>query len=306
MKSQAIGPRRITAMIGVLVVCLTAGPCPAGMHPVIDLAGRRVTVPVDPQRVVALAPSLTEIVFAIGQGRRLVGATRFADYPPAALALPRVGSYVQLDLERIVVLRPDLCLAIRDGNPKTVVDRMEEMGIPVWAADPRDLSSVMATIAAVGDLLGATEAAARLSADMRRRIDAVGAKVATAGRRPRVFFQIGLAPIVSAGSPTFIHELIERAGGTNAAAGPTPYPRFSPEQVIALAPDIIIITSMARQGLFEQVRAEWRRWPQMPAAANDRIYISESNLFDRPSPRLVDGLEHLARLIHPGLFGDAP
>ena len=290
----------------LLALLVSAGPCPAAMRTVTDLAGRTVVVPADPQRVVALAPSLTEIVFALGQARRLVGVTRFADYPAAARDLPRVGSYVQLDLERIVVLRPDLCLAIRDGNPKAVVDRIEEMGIPVWAADPRDLSSVMDTIAAVGDLLGAGAAAARLGADMHRRIGAVDARVATAAQRPRVFFQIGLAPIVSAGSRTFIHELIERAGGANAAAGPTPYPRFSPEQVIALAPDIIIITSMARQGLFEQVRAEWRRWPQMPAAANDRIYISESNLFDRPSPRLVDGLEHLARLIHPRLFGDAP
>ncbi len=278
----------------------------AGDRVVTDLAGRTMRVPQDPQRVVALAPSLTEIVFALGRQDRLVGVTRFSDFPQAARLLPKVGSYVKLDLERIVALRPDLCLAVRDGNPKAVVDHLETMGIPVYAADPRDLGSVMETITALGDLLGVPDAAERINADTRRRIRAVEDRVAQAGPRPGVFFQIGLAPIVSAGSGTFINELIVRAGGINLAAGPVPYPRFSREQVIGLAPEVIIITSMARQGLFEQVRDEWRRWPQMPAAAKDRIYISESNLLDRPSPRLVDGLEYLARLIHPALFQERP
>ncbi len=298
---------RRAAVVLFLTFCLLAVPAGAARtRTVTDLAGRTMQVPVDPRRVVALAPSLTEIVYALGRQDRLVGVSRFSDYPEAARDLPKVGSYVHLDLERIVALQPDLCLAIRDGNPKAVVDRLEAMGIAVYAADPRDLGSVMEAIAALGELLGAPDAAARRVAEMRRRIGAVEARASGAGHRPRVFFQIGLSPIVSAGSPTFIHELIQRAGGTNAAAGPTPYPRFSVEQVIALAPEVIIITSMDREGLFETVRAQWRRWPQMPAAAHDRIHIVDSNCLDRPSPRLVDGLEQLARLIHPDLFGGAP
>jgi iron complex transport system substrate-binding protein len=114
--------------------------------------------------------------------------------------------------------------------------------------------------------------------------------------------QIGISPIVAAGSKTFVHDLILKAGGINVAAGSTAYPRFSREQVLALAPEIIIITSMARQADFEQVKAEWRRWPTMPAVRNERIYLVDSNLFDRPSPRLVDGLELLIKLIHPELL----
>jgi iron complex transport system substrate-binding protein len=101
------------------------------------------------------------------------------------------------------------------------------------------------------------------------------------------------------GTDTFIHELIEKAGGTNLAAGDTPYPRFSREQVLGLSPDVIIITSMTRAAVFERVKEEWSRWPNMPAVQNQKIFIADSNLFDRPSPRLVEAIELLARLIHP-------
>ncbi|MEE4608754.1 MAG: cobalamin-binding protein [Desulfobacteraceae bacterium] len=295
------------AIFGFLATLLLAGAADAvTLRTVTDLAGRTMQVPADPQRVVAFAPSVTEIVFAIGRQDRLVAVSRFSDYPEAARSLPKVGSYVHLDLERIVALKPDLCLAIRDGNPKAVVNRLEGMQIPVYAVDPRDLGSVMKTIAALGDLLDAREAAQRLVDDMQRRIAAVDRRVAKASHRPRVFLQIGMTPIVSAGSGAFLHELIARAGGVNAAAGPTVYPRFSQEQVIALAPEVLIITSMNREGLFQQALAEWRRWPQIPAVADNRIHIVDSNCLDRPSPRLVEGLEQLARLIHPNLFEAAP
>ena len=120
--------------------------------------------------------------------------------------------------------------------------------------------------------------------------------------RPRVFFQIGVSPIVSVGTNTFIHELIVQAGGINVAQGPISYPRFSKEQILGLSPEVIIITSMTRTAVFDQVKAEWQQWTNLPAVRNNRIFVQESNLFDRPSPRLVDALEMLARLIHPELF----
>jgi iron complex transport system substrate-binding protein len=104
------------------------------------------------------------------------------------------------------------------------------------------------------------------------------------------------------GTPTFIHELIVMAGGTNLAGGETPYPRFSKEQVIGMWPEVMIITSMARETVFDQVKAEWQQWPELPAVKNDRIYLVDSNVFDRASPRLVAGLEVLARLIHPECY----
>lgn len=284
-----------------LVFFLVAGVSPARKN-VKDLLGREMVIPDNPRRIVALAPSVTEIIYALGQEHRLVGVTQFSDYPEAARHLPQVGSYVQLDLKRIVALRPDLCIAIKDGNPKAVIDRLASLGIPVYAVDPRDLETVMQTIIAIGNILDAEQKASRIVNDIQQRVDAVKVTAAKAQSRPRVFLQIGISPIVSVGSPTFIHQLIEMAGGENLAAGPVSYPRFSREQVLGMAPEVIIITSMERSTVFEEVKAEWARWTQLPAVRDHRIFLVDSNLFDRPTPRLVEGLEMLAKLIHPELF----
>jgi len=275
---------------------------PLSATTVTDQLGRIVRVPDDPRRIIALAPNITEIVFALDQEHRLQGVTRYSDFPPEAAKLPKIGSYVHLDLEKIVALKPDLCIAIKDGNPKTAVQKLESLAIPVYAVNPMSLNTVMETIDEMGMLLNADRKAKTLTQNIRSRIHRVKSMVDLADHRPGVFFQIGISPIVSVGTPTFIHELIDLAGGRNLAAGPVPYPRFSKEQVIALSPDIIIITSMARAAVFEQVKADWNRWPSLPAVRNRRIFLEDSNLFDRPTPRLVDGLELLVRLIHPELF----
>ncbi len=269
---------------------------------VTDQLGRQVNVPDNPQRIVALAPNITEIIFALGQEHRLKGVTRYSDFPSEAAKLFKVGSYVHLDLERIVALNPDLCIAIKDGNPRLVAQRLESLKIPVYAVDPKNLDTIMNTIIEIGKLLDADEKAKMLVRDMRFRIQRVKSLVEKAAHRPGVFFQIGISPIVSVGTPTFIHELIVLAGGTNLASGPIPYPRFSREQVLALSPEVFIITSMARAAVFEKVKAEWSQWPNLPAVRNQHIYLQDSNLFDRPTPRLVGGLELLVRLIHPELF----
>jgi len=268
----------------------------------VDQLQRPVTLPDDPQRVVSLAPSITEIIYALEQENRLTGVTRYSDFPIAATKLPKIGSYVRLDLERIVALNPDLCIAIKDGNPKEVIDRLESMKIPVYVVNPRNLNTVLETIIEIGNILNARDKAETLLTSLFNRIQRVKSLISPDTYRPGVFFQIGIAPIVSVGTDTFLHELIVLAGGKNLAGGQTPYPRFSTEQVLALAPEIFIVTSMARQAVFEQVKAEWLRWPSMPAVRNDRIFLVDSNLFDRPSPRLVDGLELLIKLIHPELL----
>ncbi len=292
-------------VLSLLLMCALPAVS-ASAAAVVDQLGRTVSVPQHPVRIVSLAPSITEVVFALGVEDRLVGVTRFSDYPAAARVLPKVGSYVQLDLEKIVSLEPDLCIAVKDGNPKAVVRRLETLGVPVYAVDPRNVEAVIDTIVEIGGLLDAEKSAAALAAGLRARIQRVEEKAASAPHKPGVFFQIGITPIVSVGTDTFIHELIEMAGGKNLAAGPTPYPRFSREQVLALAPEVFIITSMARGETFDRVKAEWESWPSMPAASAGRIHLVDSNLFDRASPRLVDGLEVLAGIIHPDIFGGSP
>ncbi|MCP4366597.1 MAG: cobalamin-binding protein [Deltaproteobacteria bacterium] len=271
-----------------------------------DQMGRKVTIPDNPIRVVSLAPSITEIVFVLGHKNRLVGVTRFSDFPETAKKLPKVGSYVHLDLEKIISLKPDLCIAIKDGNPKVVVDRLESLNIPVYVVNPRNLETVMKTITEIGSLLNSNEKAHSVVKNMKSRIQNVKAKTSNVIYRPRVFFQIGISPIVSVGTHTFAHELIELAGGTNLSKGPIPYPRFSKEQVLSLSPEVFIITSMTRNTIFERVKKEWSKWPSLPAVRDKRIHLEDSNLFDRPTPRLVAGLEHLARRIHPELFRPEP
>lgn len=282
--------------LALSVPCHAKGPVATT---ITDQLGRRVTVPERPARVVALAPSITEIIFDLGCQDRLVGVTRYSDYPPEARSLPQVGSYVQLNLEKIAALRPDLCIAVKDGNPLKVVRRMEALHIPVYAVDPRDFASITATLMEIGRLLDAEDAARAITAEMEARVARVKARVATLPSRPKVFFQIGITPIVAPGTNTFIHELIELAGGINVTAGPVPYPRISREQVLTLAPEVVIITSMARLQTFERVKEEWQRWKEVPAVRAGRIHLVDSNLYDRATPRLVEGLEQLAELIHP-------
>lgn len=295
--------------LAFLAIIGLAGQSAADSAParsITDPTGRTLQVPAEPQRIVALAPSVTEIVYALGQEARLVGVTRYSNYPAAAGRLPKVGSYIHLDVERIVALRPDICLAVKDGNPLAAVEQLEGLGLPVYAVNPVDLETVMRSVEAIGGLLNASSKADNIIGDMQQRIARVKTRVARTSARPTVFFQIGISPIVSVGSTTFIHTLIELAGGTNAAAGKAPYPRFSREQVIALAPEVIVISSMARNAIFERVKAEWMQWPAIPAVKRDAVFIAQPDLFDRPSPRLVDALELLAGLIHPRLFEAPP
>ena len=290
------------ATAALLIGLFCHGHALAGTRSVIDQTGRRVMVPDNPARVVSLAPSITEIVFALGRGGCLKGASLFSDYPPESRSLPRIGSYARPDLEKIVALKPDLCLAVKDGNPKPIIDRLLSLGIPVYAMDPRSLKSVMESVLQVGDLLRAEDRAQALVRDMHARIERIRTRTATAKRRPRVFFQLGNAPIVSAGTNTFVHELITVAGGLNLARGPAAYPKFSLERILTLSPEIILVSSMPGDAETEHALGQWRQWPGIPAVRNNKIFTVDADLFNRPTPRLVDGLEHLARLIQPDLF----
>jgi len=294
--------KHLVIVLPVLIFLSFSAGAQSAVKKTTDQLGRSVMLPDNPQRIISFAPSITEIIYGLGQEHRLAGVTRFSDFPPEAEKLPKVGSFVRLDLERIVALKPDLCIAIKDGNPRAVVERLESLQVPVYVVNPRDLDSVMETVIEIGSLLNAGKKAKSLVQKMRSRIQRVEFLVAKASNRPRVFYQVGISPIVSAGSDTFIHELILLAGGENLAQGTTGYPRFSREQVLTFSPEVFIITSMARGEVFERVKKEWSRWTTIPAVRDQRIFLVDSSLFDRPTPRLLDGLELLVRLIHPELF----
>jgi iron complex transport system substrate-binding protein len=264
-----------------------------------DQTGRTVSVPDDPKRIISFMPSLTEMVFDLGQGSRIVAVVQHSNSPPAALELPRVGSHINLDIERIAALKPDLCLASRDGNPTAIIDRLESLGIAVYIFDPRSLEGIMDAVTRLGILFHAGSRAAEEVEAMRERLQQVDARVGRFRTRPRVFFQIDAGQIVSAGSNTFIDHLISRAGGINLAAGGKHYPRFSWEEVLAMQPEVVIITSMAGGQKEEQLKAGWQRWPQIAAVRDSRIYVVDANQFDRPTIHSFDCLERMVNIFHP-------
>ena len=282
----------------LIVVFLLATPSVHG-RVLVDQVGREVSVAEPLTRVVSLAPNLTEISYEVGGGESLVGATRFATFPEAAAKLPKVGSYVALDIEKIVSLKPQLCLAIRDGNPKAVVDRLEALGIPVYVFDPQGLEEIIDTVERLGSIYQQEARAAALAAGYRQRLARVARQVAGVTDRPGVFFQIDAQPVISAGSDTFLHQLLTRSGNINLAADRTGYPRYTWEELLVLKPEVVLLASMGGGYTDQELRSRWQEWPQIPAVRNSRLYVVDADLFDRPTPRLIDALEYLVDLLHP-------
>ncbi len=265
----------------------------------VDALGRVVSLKTPPKRIVSMAPSLTEILYYLGLGDHVVGVTQFSYYPPEAAHKPKVGSYINLNVERIISLNPDLAIGTADGNKASVVRLLEQVGIPVYIVNPRKVRDVISTIAALGDLCGVGRKAKELTSCLVRRVDYISKK--TAGlRRPLVFLQINMKPIMTVNRNTFHHDVIQLAGGENMSQDePVTYPRISVEEVIKRNPEIIIISSMERGGRFEQARQEWFKWSVIQAVKERRIHLVESDLLDRPSPRIIEGVDIMARLIHP-------
>jgi len=269
-----------------------------------DQAGRRIDLPKDPARIISLVPSVTEILFTIGAQDRLVGRTDFCDYPPEARRKPSVGGMLAPSLEAMVALRPDLVIATTAGNRFETFDQLERVKVPVFLVNPLTVTDVLDLLNRLGVLAGRPEAAGRAVASMRERIDAVGARVA--GRpRPRVLYVVWPDPLIVPGHGALISELIAQAGGVSVTAdGGEGYPRYSMEAALARNPEVIILASHGSERS-PLVRSTWERFSQVPAVAAGRLYSMDGNLMHRYGPRMVDGLEQLARLIHPEAFGQA-
>jgi iron complex transport system substrate-binding protein len=200
-------------------------------------------------------------------------------------------------------LKPQLCLAIRDGNPKAAVDRLEALGIPVYVFDPQSLEAIVDTVERLGALYRQEARAAALADGYRQRLARVARQVAGVTSRPEVFFQIDAQPVISAGSDTFLHQLLTRSGSINLAGDRTGYPRYSWEELLVLEPEVVLLASMGGGYTEQELRSRWQAWPQVPAVRNGRLHVVEADLFDRPTPRLIDALEYLVGLLHPEQAG---
>jgi iron complex transport system substrate-binding protein len=260
-----------------------------------------------PARIVSMAPSLTETLFALGLEPNVVGVTQDSDYPPAARDKPRVGTFWQPNIEAVIATRPDLVVTQTFEQQRDLARRLGRMGYNSLMVDVETIDELFDSILVLGQATGTSARAGKLCADMRAEIGRLAAATARA-RRVKVLWVVQREPLRVAGRATFINEMIELAGGEN-AIGPTLhiYPAVGAEQVIAARPEVIIEPAMM-PGALEQQRhqalAYWSRFTNVPAVATGRIYVIEGDLVSRLSPRLPAGIETIARCLHPDLFGD--
>ena len=269
-----------------------------------DSLGRKIELSDAPKRIISLAPSITEILYFIGLGDRLVGVTMFSYYPEEAKKKPKVGPYSEINIERVISLNPDLVIGTADGNNRGDVEMLEEAGIPVYIVNPRNIDQVLHSIEKIGEVCGVNIRTKRLASNLKQRVMAVKEKLKMA-ERPLVLLVINMKPIISVGRGTMHNDLIKLSGGRNMIESQKiPYPKINMEEIIKKRPDVIIISSMERGGEFDKAKREWIRWSTLPAVQKGDVYLIDSDLIDRASPRIIQGLEEMAKLIHPEIRWD--
>ena len=272
-----------------------------------DETGRTVEMPQAAQRIVSLAPNLTETLFALGLGDRVVGDTDFCDYPPEARAKSHVGGPVNPNLEEIAKLHPDLVLATRAINRQETVRGLEQLRIPVYATDPRNVEQVLASTARLGELLGAGDRGKAVVADLRRRLGDLAMRLA--GLAPaNVFFVVWQDPTITVGRNTFLADALLRAGARSVIDAPQDWPNINLEAVVRLRPEYLIYSSDDPGQIRHEIDELHSRpgWRDLDAVRSGRIIVV-SEAISHPSPRLVDAIEQLAHALHPERFpaGDA-
>lgn len=269
-----------------------------------DEIGRKVKIPHSAKRIISLAPSITEILFALGLNEEIAAVTAFCDYPEAALNKPKIGGFINPSIEKIVSLKPDLIIAIRDGNRWETIHRLNELGFPVYVVDPKNFDGVMRTIRNIGEIVEKPGASVRIIRNMVTRKENI-LNLTQSLSKPRVFFQVGDAPIITVGRGTLANDLIRLAGGENISEDePVNYPLYSIETVMLKAPEVIIISSMESKRDCMSLIKKWQDWKNIPAIKRKSIYVIDSNLVDRPTPRIIEGLEAMVKMIHTESFGE--
>lgn len=272
-----------------------------------DVLGRSVTIEARPERIVSLAPSVTEILYAVGAGSQVVGRTDYDNYPPEAEAVPSVGGFdaSSISIETILDMEPDLVIAgsiYQDEVTKT----LEGTGIKVIDVDPESIADILVNIQTLGTITGHAGEAKVVVADMQARIDAVTGKVATIPQdeRPLVFYEIWHEPLTTASNHTFTGELITLAGGINIFGDlEGTYPTVSAEQIIEENPDVIVGPSNHSDQLTAEAIAARPGWGDLAAVRNGAVVIIDGDIISRSGPRIIDALEAIARALHPELFG---
>jgi iron complex transport system substrate-binding protein len=307
--APAATPTPVPTMIPPTPVPITATP-EQNPYPQThkDALGRAVTITAKPLRIISLAPSVTEILFAIGAGPQVVGRTTACNYPPEVVSLPTIGGFSakSISIEAILDLEPDLVVA-GTRSQKDVVAALEGQGITVFTLAPESLADIEAGIETLGEITNNRASAQKVVVDMQSRIAAVTEKVNTipAEKRLRVFYEVWHEPLTTTTHGTFIGELLKLSGAVNIfddLAGT--YPEVSAEQILELDPQVILGPSSHSDQLTANVIAARPGWGKLSAVKNGAVYIVDANIISRAGPRIVDALETVSKLLYPALFGN--
>ena len=275
-----------------------------GYREVVDEAGRTVRVPQPVLRIVSLAPSLTETVYALGLQDRLVGDTDFCDYPPEAQRKTKVGGAINPSLEVIAHLKPDLVLVTKHLNTLDTVHSLDALGIASYATDPRTVDEIIASSKRLAEVLGAPVAGVSVAEDLQRRLEVLQQKIGGLAPR-RVLFVVWTDPLISVGRDTFIADALRRAGGVSIVDAKQDWPQVNLEEVARLQPEVLVFADSHSEKTPQNldVLATRPAWRILDAVRN-RSYAVISDAVNRPAPRIVSAIEDLAQKLHPDAFAE--
>lgn len=281
-------------VLGWALACLAASAHAAPLQ-LRDDTGQLLTLDAPARRVISLAPHVTELIYAAGGGPRLVGAVSHSDYPDAARQLPRVGDNRQIDIERVLALKPDLLVVWLHGNVERQLEPLRRLGVPVFYSDPATLEAIPGTLLKLGALLGSDAQAHAAASRFGQRLAAL--RLQYAQQRPvRVFYQVWDQPLYTLNGQSMVSDVLRLCGGVNIFASlPVVAPTVTQEAVIAADPDVILAGDMGGRSATEG----WKRFPRMRAVRHNQLYTLDGDLLHRPGPRMLDGAaqvcERLAR-----------
>ena len=295
----------LAAILLIPAAAQTSAPAVA-YRDLIDETGRSVRVPQPVLRIVSLAPSLTETVYALGLQDHLVGDTDYCDFPPEAQKKQKVGGAINPSLEEIAHLKPDLVLITRHLNTMDTVRSLDALGIPSYATDPRTVDEIVASSKRLGDVLGAPEAGASIAEDLQHRLDALKQKIGSRAPR-RVLFVVWSDPLISIGRDTFIADALRRAGAVSIVDSKQDWPQVNLEEVARLQPELLVFADSHSETMPRNldVLASRPGWRILDAVRN-RNYAVISDAVNRPAPRIVSAIEDLAEKLHPDAFAEKP
>ncbi len=298
-KQLLIAMAVVIATAGLFSGCrsnVTQPANPGTTRQVTDDLGRQVTIPVKVTRVVSTAPSVTENIFAVGAGDRLVGVTTFCNYPEQAKEIAKIGDTMTPNMETIVAMRPDIVFVSSASQLEAFTKTLEQNGIAVYVTHPTSLDGVMDGLRKLSKIFGTIEKTGEMLTGLNGRVGAVWDKV-QGEKQVRVFIQISREPLFTVGKPAYLNAIIEKVGGVSVTDNvETAYPKLSKETASALDPEVIIMSdSEDNQAPNEALR-------NSPAMKNGRVYKVNADLLSRPGPRLVEALEQIAKYLHPEKF----